>query len=112
MPIYEYRCNQCGKKVSQLVLSPSRGEEPQCIACGSRELTRLISTFAYHRSEADRLAELDTSRPTDDSYYKDSRNVGLWAKKRTRELGLDPEMQREVDQVVDKARDEASKLFE
>jgi len=112
MPIYEYRCRACGAKTSHLVLSPSRQAEPQCQACGGRELARLFSTFAYHRSEADRLAELDTSQPSGDDYYKDSRNVGLWAKKRTRELGLDPETQRQVDHVVDKTRDEARKLFE
>lgn len=112
MPIYEYRCQACGAKTSHLVLGPSRQAEPQCQACGGRELTRLFSTFAYHRSQADRLAELDTSRATGDEYYRDSRNVGLWAKKRVRELGADAETQRQVDQVVDKAKDEAKKLFE
>ena len=112
MPIYEYRCNACGAKSSHLVLNPARLPELQCQACGSQDLTRLFSTFAYHRSEGDRLSAVDTGRASGDEYYKDSRNVGLWAKKRVRELGADAETQRQVDQVVDKARDETSKLFE
>ncbi|MDP2936832.1 MAG: zinc ribbon domain-containing protein [Dehalococcoidia bacterium] len=112
MPIYEYRCKSCGAKTSLLVLSLSRQAEVECQACGSQDLTRLFSAFAYHRSEGDRLSEVDTGRASGDEYYKDSRNVGLWAKKRVRELGADAETQRQVDQVVDKARDETSKLFE
>lgn len=112
MPIYEYRCRDCGAKTSHLVLSSSRPSEPYCQACGGQELTRLISTFAYHRSEADRLAEMDSSQATGDDYYKDSRNLGLWAKKRTRELGVDPETQKQIDQVVDKAKDESNRLLQ
>ncbi len=112
MPIYEYRCQSCGAKTSHLVLNLSRPSEPRCDACGSLELTRVFSTFAYHRSEGDRLAGVDTGRGTGDDYYKDSRNVGLWAKKRVRELGADADTVRQVDQVVDKTRDEANKLFQ
>lgn len=112
MPIYEYRCQTCGARTSQLVLSPSRQSELKCQACGGQELTRLFSTFAHHRSEGDRLAEFDTGKGTGDSFYKDSRNVGLWAKKRARELGADAETTRQIDQIADKARDEVNKIFD
>ena len=44
MPIYEYRCEECGKKSSLLVgfSSPT----PACPNCGKPALRRLISTFA------------------------------------------------------------------
>ncbi len=112
MPIYEYRCQSCGAKTSHLVLSPSRQSELKCHACGSEDLTRLFSTFAYHRSESDRMAEFDTGKPAGDSFYKDSRNIGLWAKKRARELGADAETQRQIDQIADKSRDEVNKIFD
>ncbi len=48
-----------------------------------------MSSFAVVESEASRLDRFDTSRPTDESFYRDSRNVGLWAKKRAREMGVD-----------------------
>ena len=49
MPIYEYRCNNCGRKVSLLVRGSS--SEPVCTACGSKELSRLFSTFAMKRPD-------------------------------------------------------------
>ncbi len=112
MPIYEYRCQACGAKTSHLVLGGSRQTELKCQACGGEDLTRLFSTFAYHRSESDRLSEFDTSKGAGDSYYSDSRNIGLWAKKRARELGADAETTRQIDQIADKTRDEVNKIFD
>ncbi len=45
MPIYEYRCNSCGKKFSQLVLTPSQQQEVKCPHCGSADVKRLLSAF-------------------------------------------------------------------
>src|SRR5881296_3021253 len=61
MPIYEYRCEDCSRLTSQLVLKPSAATSPICRACGSARTQRVLSGFAYHRSEASRLAELDAS---------------------------------------------------
>lgn len=102
MPIYEYQCKPCGTRFSKLVMSLSKLPRVVCPSCGGRKVERLISRVRYHRSEADRLAEFDTSKPRDESFYKDSRNVGLWAKKRAQELGAD--LGPEFDGVVDKAR--------
>jgi hypothetical protein len=53
-------------------------------------------------AESQRLTEFDTRRPRDDSFYKDDRNVGLWAKKRVKELGVD--LGSSFDETVEKAR--------
>lgn len=47
MPIYEYRCQECGKVFSLLFLrsADANGQE-RCSACGSGQTKRLISTFA------------------------------------------------------------------
>jgi putative FmdB family regulatory protein len=45
MPIYEYRCEECGKRSSVLVASFS-SPDPACPHCGKRALRRLVSTFA------------------------------------------------------------------
>ena len=45
MPIYEYRCEQCGKKSSTLLPSFS-SPDPVCPHCGKPGLRRLVSTFA------------------------------------------------------------------
>ena len=45
MPIYEYRCEECGKRSSSLLASYS-SPDPACPHCGKRGLHRLVSTFA------------------------------------------------------------------
>ncbi|MEP6753117.1 MAG: zinc ribbon domain-containing protein [Candidatus Dormiibacterota bacterium] len=45
MPIYEYRCEQCGKKSSTLLPSFS-SPDPVCPHCGKPALRRLVSSFA------------------------------------------------------------------
>ena len=43
MPIYEYWCSRCGKKVSLFLRRPE--DEAVCPECGGTELTKLISSF-------------------------------------------------------------------
>ena len=45
MPIYEYRCDDCGKRSSSLLPSFS-SPDPPCPHCGKPGLRRLVSTFA------------------------------------------------------------------
>ena len=44
MPLYEYKCNTCGKNM-ELLLSNSK-KSPACKYCNSKDLTRLLSTFS------------------------------------------------------------------
>jgi hypothetical protein len=60
-----------------------------CPKCGGRRLKKLISRVAYHVSEQDRLDAYDPSAPKSDSFYGDSRNIGLHAKKRAKQMGVD-----------------------
>ena len=42
MPIYEYKCEDCGKAVE--ILQKGRNSEPvECPECGSKNLKRLLS---------------------------------------------------------------------
>jgi putative FmdB family regulatory protein len=102
MPIYEYRCNQCHKEFSQLFLNPKEINKIRCKYCHGRNLTKLVSSFSVHQTEESRLSNFDTSKPRGDDFYKDSRNIGLWAKKRTRELGVD--LGSKMDETVEKGR--------
>ena len=45
MPIYEYRCEECGKRSSSLLAS-YLSADPACPHCGKSALRRLVSTFA------------------------------------------------------------------
>jgi putative FmdB family regulatory protein len=102
MPIYEYRCNQCKKEFSQLFLNQKDASQARCRFCNSKDLTKLLSSFRVHQTEESRLDNLDTSKPKGDDYYKDSRNIGLWAKKRMKELGVD--LGSKMDEIVEKGR--------
>jgi hypothetical protein len=48
-----------------------------------------MSSFAVVESERARLARFDPAKPTGPEFYKDARNVGLWAKKRAQQMGVD-----------------------
>ena len=89
MPIYEYRCRGCGNTFQKLIFHEEEEAHLCCPHCGGREFQRLISRVAYHVSEADRLAEFDPGARRGDSFYKDTRNIGLQAKKRAQEMGVD-----------------------
>ena len=102
MPIYEYRCNQCKKEFSQLFLNQKDMNHARCKFCNSDDLTKLLSSFRVHQTEESRLDNLDTSKPKGDDYYKDSRNIGLWAKKRMKELGVN--LGSKMDEIVEKGR--------
>ena len=102
MPIYEYQCAACGHTASHVVLGSERLPHPNCPNCGSLQTRRVMSSFAVMESEGARLNNFDTSRPRDESFYRDSRNVGLWAKKRAREMGVD--LGSKFDETVEQAR--------
>jgi len=103
MPIYEYHCQQCGREQSFLFLSQREASaRPRCKYCNARRLSRVLSRFAYHQTEAARLQNFDTSAPRGESFYKDSRNVGLWAKKRAKEMGVD--LGSQFEETVETAR--------
>jgi putative FmdB family regulatory protein len=102
MPIYEYECSACGRITSALILKPEEEAALSCAHCGRPRPRRILSRFSVHKTEAQRLAEFDTRAPRDDSFYKDSRNIGLWAKKRAQELGAD--LGDRFDEVVERGR--------
>lgn len=89
MPIYEYECRQCRLQFQQLLKSRAEENDLVCPDCGGQDLKRLISRVAYHVSESDRLGAYDPGAPKDDSFYRDSRNIGLDAKKRAKQMGVD-----------------------
>ena len=59
MPMYEYRCGECEGGTSAYLRTYSSPEPTACRHCGSGEIARVMSTFAYHKSEADKMAQLD-----------------------------------------------------
>ena len=89
VPIYEYQCRKCGKEFQCLVMKKEDEVNLPCPACGRHNLKRLISRVAYHVSEADRLEAFDPNKRQSENFYKDSRNIGMAAKKRAQQMGAD-----------------------
>ena len=102
MPIYEYKCQKCGRLTSIFVRSASSTVEASCKACGSRRLGRTLSAFAYHRSESVVLADYG-AEPTRLEDYKDPRQIGRWTERKFRESGI--EMPEEARKMIDAARE-------
>ena len=60
MPLYEYRCLDCKKRSTVLVLSLANQTPAACSHCASARVERIMSRFASPKSEEARLeASLD-----------------------------------------------------
>ena len=103
MPIYEYRCNGCGKVSSFLTRSVSETLEPTCTYCGGRGLTKTVTSFVQHRSVKDVQGSYGPppAEPSLD-YYKDPRNIGRRAEETFEKFGVD--MPASVRESIDAAR--------
>ena len=101
MPIYDYRCEACNRRISLLFQTFAAAENAACPHCGSRELSRLITRFAVKRSEDSRLEDLADPAAFADVDENDPRSVARWARRMGDEFGEDlgPEYQDMVDQI-------------
>lgn len=101
MPTYDYRCNQCGKRVSIFQSYEEYGVEPiQCPHCSSEDLQRLINRVRFARSEDARLDSLSDPSAWSDFDENDPRAMARMMRKMGDELG--EEMPGEFDEVVDR----------
>ena len=98
MPIYEYRCNDCGKVSTFLILSMGKAFEPTC-RCGGKNLMRLMSRFATVRSEEDRLDSLADPGKWGDIDENDPKSAAHALKRMGKEIG--EEAGEDFDEMVD-----------
>ncbi len=104
MPIYEFRCTDCGRLTSVFTRSVSQAVEPVCSHCGGTALERAPSKFAYHRTEQQILEQYGTPEPgAGPDAYKDPRQIGRWVEKRFDEMGM--ELPSEARKMIDAARE-------
>src|SRR5690242_9094113 len=89
MPIYEYDCADCRRRVSLLIRSVSSGAAPACPRCGSAALTRIMSRFATVKSEDARLESLAEGGGLGDVDENDPASVARFMKKMGKEFGDD-----------------------
>jgi len=108
MPIYEFRCRDCGKKSQFLTLSVKEVLEPACRHCASANLAKLVSRVAVFRSEDSRLESLADPSKLAGLDENDPKSMARWMKKMGREMGddLGDGFEQEIDQAVEEAEQE------
>lgn len=99
MPIYEYRCDDCHRRVSILVRSVS--ESPMtCPNCASTKLNRLFSSFSVSKSNKavydDILSDSQLVRGLESD---DPRALAEWNKRMSRDEKVGPEYEEVVDEL-------------
>ena len=104
MPIYEYRCGNCGKISEFLLIKTDETSIPQCKRCKSKKMSRVLSKVRVIRSEESRMESLADPSKWGDLDEKDPKTMARWMKKMGKELGED--MGEDVDQMVEKAMEE------
>jgi hypothetical protein len=80
-----------------------------CPRCGKGKKRRLISRVVYHVSEQDRLSSFNPGDAKDDAFFKDSRNIGLSAKKRAQQLDVD--LGKGFEEKLDKLRTDPASVL-
>jgi len=101
MPIYEYRCQDCGRKLSVFWRRRADVKPPTCQRCGSNNMVRLISHVRLVRSEESRMENLADEASMADLDEADPRSIGRWMRKMSQEVGEDlgPEFEEVVGRL-------------
>ena len=104
MPIYDYRCADCGKRSSFLLLRIDPAFSPLCRHCQSPRMSRLVSKVVIFRSEESRLERLADPSRLGDLDEEDPRSVARWVKKMGKELGED--MGEDFEEMMEETMEE------
>jgi putative FmdB family regulatory protein len=64
MPVYEYRCSQCGELFEKWLRSMSGAEEIRCPRCGSAQVQKAVSLCGHSNSTSGAPAFDSSCAPT------------------------------------------------
>ncbi len=101
MPLYEYRCTSCKKRVTILTLRASETVDEVCSHCGARTLERLMSRFAMGKSDEARMNALSDPSNLSGLDESDPASVARWMKKMSREMGDEAGGAGDIDEMAD-----------
>lgn len=105
MPIYEYRCADCRRRVSIFFRSFSDASaSPQCPNCGGVNLARLVSRVATVKSDDARMEALSDPSSFGDVDENDPKSMARFMRKMGDQMGgedLGPEFDEMVDRLED-----------
>lgn len=102
MPIYEYRCHDCQRRVSVWwrTFSDAETGTARCPRCAGENLTRQVSRVRVIRSEESRMEDLADPASFGDLDENDPRSIARWMRKMSDETGED--LGSEFEEVVDR----------
>ena len=89
MPLYEYRCLDCKKRSTVLVLSLAKQTPAACSHCKSARVERLLSRFASPKSEEARLEALGDPNNLAGLDENDPQSMARFMEKMGNEMGED-----------------------
>ena len=103
MPYYEFRCQDCQKRVSLLFSYAEYDEaEPICTHCQSKNLTRFINRVVIGRGDDEHLAGMADNDMLSALDGDDPKALGNFMHKMSREMGED--LGDEFGEVVDRLK--------
>ena len=99
MPIYEYWCNNCRKKLD--IYSPTfTSDNPDCPNCHKSTLQRLLSTFMVQKSYKDVYDSiLSDSQLMKGMMGNDPKSLAEWNKRMSGEEPTAPEFQETMERM-------------
>lgn len=91
MPIYEYGCYDCRKRVNVFFRSFAEVETKKaiCPRCQGTNIKRLVSRVAFVRSEESRLESLADPGNLTGFDENDPKSMARWMRKMSQEMGED-----------------------
>ena len=82
MPIYQYDCAGCSKRVEVFFRSVKAVKDPAaCPECGSKKIKRAVSMFARRKTAAQRLDDIDIKQELGRLEGMDEGSYAHWAKR-------------------------------
>ncbi len=102
MPIYEYRCADCKRRVSIFFRSFSATGDARCPNCGGEHLSRLVSRVSAIKSEDARLEAMSDPSNFGDVDENDPKSMARFMRKMGDQVGgeeLGPEFNEMVDRL-------------
>ena len=101
MPIYQYDCAGCGRRVDVFFRSISRVADPACPECGGKQLKRAVSQVARRRSQLDRVNSINIDQELGHLDGTDVGSFARWARRMGEQY--DGELGSDFSHLADKA---------
>src|SRR4030066_459828 len=103
MPIYEYRCKDCGKISEFLLIKTDEKGIPQCKRCKSKKMSRVLSRVRVIRSEESRIESLADPSKWGDLDENDPKSMAKMMRRMGKEFGEEMDMNMdEMEQAIEK----------